>query len=135
MLLSSAKFELSSSGREPVEIDVTKRVGVDLILPVASLLPLERLVQWGEKMEIPRQVLDTVADNADDLAAVLIAAKPVVDKLVLKIPKVGPFLRPALPRSDRGRQDVRPGDQEDQRAGPREPRLPDGDADAVQVGP
>ena len=75
MLLSSAKFELSSSGPEPVEIDVTKRVGVDLILPVASLLPLERRVQWEEKMEIPRQVLDTLADNADTLAAVLIARK------------------------------------------------------------
>ena len=97
MLLSSAKFELSSSGREPVEIDVTKRVGVDLILPVASLLPLERLVQWEEKMKIPRQVLDTLADNADTLAAVLIGGKPVVDKLVAKLPKVGPLVRPALP--------------------------------------
>ncbi len=135
MRLSSAKFELSSAGREPVEIDVTKRFGVDLILPVASLLPLERRVQWEEKMKIPRQVLDTVADNADTLAAVLIGGKPVVDKLVAKLPKVGPLVRAALPRSDRGRQDVRPADQEDQRAGPREPRLPDGDADAVQVGP
>ena len=97
MRLSSAKFELSSAGREPVEIDVTKRFGVDLILPVASLLPLERLVQWGEKMEIPRQVLDTVADNADTLAAVLIAAKPVVYKLVAKLPKVGLLVRAAYP--------------------------------------
>jgi len=97
MRLSSAKFELSSAGREPVAIDVTKRFGVDLILPVASLLPLERLVQWGEKMEIPRQVLDTVADNADTLAAVLIAAKPVVYKLVAKLPKVGLLVRAAYP--------------------------------------
>lgn len=97
MLLSSAKFELSSAGPEPVAIDVTKRVGVDLILPVVSLLPLERRVQWEEKMEIPRQVLDTLADNADTLAAVLIGAKPVVDKLVAMIPKVGPFARLALP--------------------------------------
>ena len=65
MLLSSAKFELSSAGPEPVEIDVTKRVGVDLILPVASLLPLERRVQWQEKMKIPRKVLDTLADDAE----------------------------------------------------------------------
>ena len=55
MLLSSAKFELSSAGPEPVEIDVTQRVGLDLILPVASLLPLERRVQWQEQMEIPRR--------------------------------------------------------------------------------
>ena len=99
MLLSSAKFELSSAGPEPVEIDVTKRVGVDLILPVASLLPLERRVQWEEKMEIPRQVLDTLADNADTLAAVLIGGKALgVDKLVAKLPKVGPFAsKAALP--------------------------------------
>ena len=60
MLLSSAKFELSSAGPEPVKIDVTKRVGIDLILPVASLLPLEHLVQWQEKMKIPMKVLDTL---------------------------------------------------------------------------
>jgi hypothetical protein len=97
MLISSAKFELSSSAPEPVAIDVTKRVGVDLILPVASMLPLERLVQWGEKMEIPRQVLDTVADNAETLAAVLIAAQPVVYKFVDKLPKVGPLVRAWYP--------------------------------------
>ena len=75
MLLSSAKFELSSAGPEPVEIDVTQRVGLDLILPVASLLPLERRVQWNERMEIPRKVLDTLADGAETLAAVLVGGK------------------------------------------------------------
>jgi hypothetical protein len=48
MLLSSAKFE-------PGKIEVTERVGVDLLLPVASMLPLERLVQWAERFEIPAQ--------------------------------------------------------------------------------
>ena len=70
---------------------MTKRFGVDLILPVASLLPLERLVQWGEKMEIPRQVLDTVADNADALAAVLIGAKPVVTSSWPRSPRSAPW--------------------------------------------
>jgi hypothetical protein len=97
MLLSSAKFELSPSSPEPVEIDVSKRVGVDLILPVASLLPLERRVQWEEKMEIPLQVLDTVADNADTLAEALIAASPVVYKLVKKLPRVGRLVRLVYP--------------------------------------
>jgi hypothetical protein len=98
MLLSSAKFELSSSGREPVEIDVTKRVGVDLILPLASLLPLERRVQWEEKMEIPRQVLDTLADGAEALAAVLIGGKAIgVGKFIAMLPKVGLAGRAALP--------------------------------------
>ena len=91
MLLSSAKFELSSASAEPVEIDVTQRVGLDLILPVASLLPLERRVLWSERMEIPRKVLDTVADGADMLASALLGGKvPAVAKFVSKIPKIGP---------------------------------------------
>ncbi|MEX2375005.1 MAG: ATP/GTP-binding protein, partial [Dehalococcoidia bacterium] len=85
-------FELSSASAEPVEIDVTQRVGLDLILPVASLLPLERRVQWSERLEIPRKVLDTVADGADTLAAVLLGGKLTgVAKIVAKIPKVGPI--------------------------------------------
>jgi double-GTPase-like protein len=90
MLLSSAKFELSSAGREPVQIDVTKRVGVDLILPVASVLPLEHLVQWQEKINIPMKVLDTLAD--DTLAKVLIGGMRLgVGKVVAKLPTVGPL--------------------------------------------
>jgi hypothetical protein len=91
MLLSSAKFELSSASAEPVEIHVSQRVGLDLILPVASLLPLERRVQWSERMEIPRKVLDTVADGADTLAAALLGGTFTgVAKVLAKIPKVGP---------------------------------------------
>lgn len=98
MLLSSARFEPSPSGPEPVQIDVTKRVGVDLILPVASLLPLERRVQWEERMRIPRQVLDTVADGAGTLAAVLIGGKALgMDRLLAKVPVVGPFAKAAYP--------------------------------------
>jgi hypothetical protein len=92
MLLSSAKFEPSLAGPEPVRIDVTQRVGLDLILPVASLLPLERRVQWSERMEIPRKVLETLADGAETLAEVLIGGRlPGVDKLLAKLPKVGPL--------------------------------------------
>jgi hypothetical protein len=97
MLLSSAKFELSSAGSEPVEIDVTKRVGIDLILPVASLLPLERRVQWQEKMKIPMKVLESMADGADALAEVLIGRKGFgIQKLVAKLPKVGPLASKAV---------------------------------------
>ena len=92
MLLSSAKFE-------PGKIEVTERVGLDLLLPVACLLPLERLVQWAERFEIPRKWLDRLADNADDLATVLIGSKA-LDAILNKVPKVGPllakFARPAL---------------------------------------
>ncbi len=99
MLLSSAKFELSSAGPEPMEIDVTKRVGIDLILPVSSLLPLEHLVQWQEKIKIPMKVLDTLGDGA--LANVLISGMSFgLAKVVAMLPTVGPFAskaaKPAL---------------------------------------
>jgi hypothetical protein len=98
MLLSSAKFELSATDREPAEIDVTKRVGVDLILPVASLLPLERRVQWQEKLMIPVKVLDSLADNAEALASVLAATQNFgAGKLLGKLPQVGPFAKKAVP--------------------------------------
>lgn len=93
MLLSSAKFELSSPGAGPVEIDVTQRVGLDLILPVAALLPLERRVQWSEKVQIPLKVLESLADGADALALVLIGGR--IDKFIAKLPKVGPFMSKA----------------------------------------
>lgn len=98
MLLSSARFELAPTSSTPVGIDVTKRVGLDLILPVASMLPLERRVQWGERMEIPRKVLDSLADGADALAAVLLGGKLFgrrVDKTLAKLLKVGPLTRRA----------------------------------------
>lgn len=92
MLLSSAKFELSSASPESVEIDVTKRVGLNLILPVASLLPLERRVQWNERMDIPLKVLNTLADGAELLAAALVGGKfAAVEKLVAKVTKLGPI--------------------------------------------
>ena len=93
MLLSSAKFELSSAEAGPVEIDVTQRVGLDLILPVASLLPLERRVQWSEKVQIPLKVLESLADNAETLALLLAGGR--IDKLVAKLPKVGPLVSKA----------------------------------------
>ena len=44
-----------------VEIDLTKRVGLDLILPVASLMPLERRVLWQEKLELPQRTYHLIA--------------------------------------------------------------------------
>lgn len=86
ILLSSAKFE-------PDKIELTERVGVDLILPVASMLPLERLAQWNEQFDIPLKILGKVVDNADALSVVLTGAgAKVVAKLLVKVPKVGPLL-------------------------------------------
>ena len=89
MLLSSAKFV-------PGRIEVTERVGVDLILPVAATLPLERRVQWSEAMDIPLKVLDSLADGADSLAIVLLAGQfAKLNKILAKVPRVGPFLSKA----------------------------------------
>lgn len=90
MLLSSAKFEPNSNGLEPAEIDVTKQFGLDLILPVASLLPLERRVQWNAKMDIPRKVLDSLADGAELLAAAVAGGKFAgVERVLAKVPRIG----------------------------------------------
>lgn len=96
IVLSSARFEPAPDGPDRLAIDVSKRVGLNLILPVASLLPLERRVQWSERMEVPRRVLDTMADGAETLARVLVGGKLIgIDKLVGKLPKVGPFAQKA----------------------------------------
>ena len=42
--LSSAKFE-------PNRIDVTERIGLGLVVPMAAMLPLERHVKWVERKE------------------------------------------------------------------------------------
>lgn len=84
VLLSSAKFE-------PGRIEVSKRVGLDLILPVATLLPLERLVRWSERFDIPRKLVGQLADNAEALATVLVGANA-FHTFAKRVPKVGPVL-------------------------------------------
>ena len=47
-------------------------------------------------MQIPRKVLDTVADGSETLAAVLTGGQfRGVDKVVAKLPKIGPLARKA----------------------------------------
>jgi ABC-type multidrug transport system fused ATPase/permease subunit len=97
MLLSSAKFELSPTGPAPVGIDVTRQVGLDLILPVAALLPLERRIQWHAQMEIPRKVLDSLADGAESLAEALLGGKVArAAALLTKLPQAARLAAPAL---------------------------------------
>jgi hypothetical protein len=101
VLLSSARFELKSDNPEPVDIDLTQRIGLDLILPIASLLPLERRVLWEERLAIPRKVVDSLADGADVIAAALTGAKYAgVEKLLRKVAKSdkrAEFVAKALP--------------------------------------
>lgn len=88
VLLSSAAFRLTTDADEEMDIDVTKRVGLDLVLPVAALLPLERRVQWQEQFEIPRKVVDSLADGADIIAAALTGEKfTAIEKMLLGLAK------------------------------------------------
>lgn len=88
MLLSSAKFRLKADDQQPVEIDLRQRIGLDLILPIASILPLERRVLWERRMTIPRKVVDSLADGAEVIAAALTDAKfGAVQKLLKRAAK------------------------------------------------
>lgn len=65
MLLSSAKFGLE-------RIEVTERVGLELILPLAAVLPFERHVRWAQVMQIPGRLVEQLLGGAGSLAAALI---------------------------------------------------------------
>lgn len=85
MLLSSAKFRRTPADEEQVAIDVTQRVGLDLILPLALLLPIERRVQWEDELSIPQKILDKLADGADVIATAFTdESLPLVAELLRK---------------------------------------------------
>jgi hypothetical protein len=65
LLLSSAKFE-------PNRIEVTERIGVDLILPIASVLPLERYTEWHKWKRLPAKPVDQLLPILRLLAHVLV---------------------------------------------------------------
>lgn len=67
VLLSSAKFE-------PGKIEVDKRVGLDLVLPLAAILPFERHVKWTQQLQLPAKVADNLLSGAGAFATVLLAA-------------------------------------------------------------
>ncbi|MBM9459105.1 hypothetical protein JK386_04265 [Nocardioides sp. zg-536] len=61
VLISSAKFS-------PGAIEVSQRVGLDLILPMASILPFERHVRWAQAGNIKRDVALKLLSNAETVA-------------------------------------------------------------------
>ena len=99
LLLSSAKFEIASDGPEPLKIEVDKRIGVDLMLPIAAMLPLERLAQWYTRFDISLAGLGKLVENSETLAALLTGTgATVVKKFLAKVPKVGkPLALVAIP--------------------------------------
>lgn len=68
LLLSSAKFETG-------KIEVSKRVGLDLVLPVAAILPLERHAKWSKLQQLPTKVAESILNNGTKLLAAALIGK------------------------------------------------------------
>lgn len=64
VLISSAKFDTD-------KIEVTKRVGLELILPLAAMLPFDRHVRWANSKKNRGKVAEGLLDGAGGLAAAL----------------------------------------------------------------
>jgi len=71
--ISSAKFE-------PNRIEVTERIGLDLILPVAGMLPLVRLIKWVQRKQIPAKIAEELGDGFGALVVALIGKSKFVKK-------------------------------------------------------
>lgn len=89
LLLSSATFTAE-------KIDLTQRVGVDLILPVSAVFPIERHLQWARAKQLPQKVAENLLDGAGAVAEVLdsalslaIAKAPAKVKPLLHLLKIG----------------------------------------------
>ncbi|MFD2839738.1 ATP/GTP-binding protein [Populibacterium corticicola] len=81
VLLSSAKFE-------PGKIELDKRIGVPLMLPLAAILPFERHVKWVRDRQLPAKVSEELLKSAGAIAATILSSK-----LATKIPKIGLILK------------------------------------------
>ncbi|GAB3297235.1 ATP/GTP-binding protein [Pseudoclavibacter terrae] len=80
ILLSSAKFE-------PGKIEVTERVGVDAVLPLAAILPFERHVSWAKKLHDGGKVAEKIFSKAGGMAGLAaMGALFVVKKIKLPGP-------------------------------------------------
>lgn len=64
-LLSSARFE-------PDRIEVTERLGLDLILPIAAVLPFQRHIRWVEQRQVAAKVVEDLLVGAGEMAQVLV---------------------------------------------------------------
>lgn len=80
ILLSSAQFE-------PGKIEVEKRIGVDLILPLASMLPLERYAKWSEANLLPGKIAEKLLSvgtlGLGGLAAAMMGTQKLFGKVAL----------------------------------------------------
>ncbi len=64
LLLSSAKFE-------PNKIQVTERIGINLVLPLAAMLPIRRHIKWAKQKQVGAKVGKDLLGGFGVLAAAL----------------------------------------------------------------
>lgn len=81
IILSSAKFDGES-------IRVEERIGLELLLPLAAILPFERHVSWAQKKELPGKVAQRLLGKSEVIGAAAVAAALLGVKAT-KLP--GPF--------------------------------------------
>ncbi|MCV7541129.1 ATP/GTP-binding protein [Micrococcus luteus] len=68
LIISSAKFDSDS-------IEVSQRIGLDVVLPLAATLPIERHARWIKTLDIPRRVAEGLAGNSELLARAILSMK------------------------------------------------------------
>ncbi|SES86833.1 TRAFAC clade GTPase domain-containing protein [Geodermatophilus poikilotrophus] len=86
LLLSSAKFEVGA-------IRVTERVGLEMILPLAAMLPFERHIRWARAKLLPGKVAETLLRGVAPLANVLTKR---LGKLPGPLGRLSKFVGPGL---------------------------------------
>ncbi len=64
---------LSSARFEPNRIEVTDRIGLDLILPMAAMLPFERHIKWADRKQMPAKLAAELLDGAGVVAVALLS--------------------------------------------------------------
>lgn len=84
LLLSSARFD-------PERIVVTERIGVELLLPLAAMVPFQRHVRWARAKQLPGKVAENLTAGAGLVASALIGRSqrvPAPIRLVMKLADV-----------------------------------------------
>lgn len=103
VLVSSAKFS-------PGAIEVTQRIGIDLILPMAAVLPFERHLRWVKAEKISKKVAMSLLSNAELVATAIGAAGGFISMLMGKKSKlvgaIGMALSSLAPNLENAIQDA-----------------------------
>lgn len=85
VLLSSARFT-------PEAIDVKKRVGVDLMMPIASVLPLSRFLRWAEARNMRGKVAEMLLGRGAAAAGVLVVLLGLVGRGAQRLGPIGKLI-------------------------------------------